>query len=223
MKFKVGKYPSRLTCRWHNNYMDKKYGYTWPKERDWTRFERVLEKVDDFVQGAYNVVNRAYFDRRKQKVKVRIDPWDTWNMDSTLGHIVLPMLKQLKATKHGAPYVEPSDVPEHLRPEGPMPTDGSTDSTHFERWDWVMDEMIFAFESLYNDWEEQYYSGEHEMVTVPVDWDGNEVDREDADLFRWDKGPNDTFEIDFDGMKEYQKRVSNGFRLFGVYFQNLWD
>lgn len=223
MKVKVGNYPSRLMCNWHSNYMNKKYEYTWPKERNWTRFERALEKVDDFVQGVYNVINRAYFDRRKQTIKVRIDPWDTWNMDGTLGHIILPMLKQLSANKHGAPYTEPDDVPEHLRPQGPKPTDGSTDSTHFERWDWIMGEMIFAFESLHNDWEDQFYSGEMDMRSVPVNYAGDEVDELDAEMWRCDKGPNDTFEIDFEGMKAYNTRVQNGFRLFGTYFTGLWD
>lgn len=227
MRVKIGKYPSRLMCRWHSNYMNKKHGYTWPKERDWTRFERTLEKVDDAVQSFYNVFNKVYFDRREQKVDVKIDPWDTWSMDKTLGYIVLPMLKQLKETKHGGPVVDPEDVPEDLRPTieeiEEVKKNGTTDEKFFDRWEWVIDEMIFAFESQTNDWEEQFYSGEHEMVTVPVDWEGNEVDEEDAEMYRWDKGPNDTFEIDFEGMKEYQARISNGFRLFGKYFQNLWN
>ena len=37
---------------------------------------------------------------------VKIDYWDTWSMDHTLSYIIVPMLKQLKATKHGAPYVD---------------------------------------------------------------------------------------------------------------------
>jgi hypothetical protein len=46
---------------------------------------------------------------------VKIDRWDTWSMDSTLAQIVLPMLRQLQDTKHGAPFVDDDDVPEHLR------------------------------------------------------------------------------------------------------------
>ena len=37
------------------------------------------------------------------------------------------------------------------------------------------------------------------------------------------KGPNDTYVWDEEGMKEYEKRIQNGFRLFGRYYQNLWD
>lgn len=227
MKVKIGKYPNRLMCNWHSNYMDKKYGYIWPKRRAWSRADRVIEKIDDWVQTGYNVINKVYFDRKKQKVKVKIDPWDTWGMDSTLGTIALPMLKQLKATKHGAPPVNLDDVPEHLRPTEQeienYTKHGEIDPLFFERWNWVMDEMIFAFESLSNDWEEQFYSGEVDFKTVPVDDKGDEVESEDADFFRLDKGPNDSFEIDFDGMEAYQKRIDNGFRLFGTYFQALWD
>ena len=53
---------------------------------------------------------------RDRKIQVRIDPWDTWNMDQTLSYIILPMLKQLRATKHGAPNVDIEDCPDHLKP-----------------------------------------------------------------------------------------------------------
>ena len=227
MKVKIGKYPSRLVCNIHTNYMDRKYGYVnWLKEREWAKSDKFMEKLEDVIQAVYDPINWLLFNRSKQKVKVRIDPWDTWSMDSTLQPIILPMLKQLKETKHGAPFVDYDDVPEHLHPgqeEIDATKDGRTDEHWFERWDWVMDEMIFAFESVDSDWEEQFYSGEIDYASTPVDYAGNEVDREDADLFRMDKGPNDTFELDLDNMKIYQARISNGFRLFGKYFQALWD
>jgi len=37
------------------------------------------------------------------------------------------------------------------------------------------------------------------------------------------KGPNDTFEVDIEGMKAYQARITNGFTLFGKYYEGLWD
>jgi len=52
---------------------------------------------------------------KEQKISVRIDKYDTWSMDITLAHIIVPMLKQLKETKHGAPDVSDEDVPQHLR------------------------------------------------------------------------------------------------------------
>ena len=153
----------------------------------------------------------------KQKVKVRIDDYDSWSMDHTLAHIIVPMLKQLKETKQGGPWVDYNDVPEELRPNEAevelYKTKGETDTYHWARWDWVMDEMIFAFESKLEDWEEQFQSG---------NWDISSIERADG-LFEWVDGPNNTFKIDWAGRMAYQERISNGFRLFGKYYENLWD
>ena len=78
---------------------------------------------------------------------VKIDPYDTWNMDSTLSPIILPMLRQLRKDKHGAPYVDDADVPANLRSTTPAAKkakkeQGDTDGNHFARWDWILDEMI---------------------------------------------------------------------------------
>ena len=131
----------------------------------------------------------------KQKVKVHIDKWDTWSMDHTLAPIILPMLKQLKETKHGAPYVESADVPKELRinvhQKVAYKKDGTTDENFFKRWDWVMDEMIWAFEQKNKDnWMAPYY-----------------------EYNKWDR----------DAVKAEQERISNGFRLFGKYYESLWD
>ena len=55
---------------------------------------------------------------------VKIDYWDTWSMDHTLSPIILPMLKQLKETKQGSPFVDDADVPEHLWSTAPGARDG---------------------------------------------------------------------------------------------------
>ena len=217
MKVKIGPYPDRLRCNIHTRYMDKKYGFVdWPAKQ--TKFENFLEKVEDIIQSFYNIPNRLFLDERTQKINVKLDKWDTWSMDHTLAHIVVPMLKQLKETKQGAPNVDMDDVPKHLQPtpkeEIAYQKNGETDPKFFKRWDWVMDEMIFAFESKLEDWEEKFYSGEPDIV-----W----TKEEGSELFRMEKGPNDTFEIDMKGRKEYQDRISNGFRLFGKYYEALWD
>ena len=164
--------------------------------------------------------------KRKRKIQVHIDRWDTWSMDHTLAYIILPMLKQLKATKHGAPFVDDEDVPEHLRSTAALPKENEwdTDSNHFLRWDWVLDEMIFAFECELDDsWENEFRSGEMDLVWKPVDREGNPVPEAEAKLFQLDDGPNHTYECDYDGMKVVQDRIQNGFRLFGRYYQALWD
>ena len=87
-------------------------------------------------------------NKKKRTIKVHIDDYDVWSMDNTLAYIILPMLKQLDLTKHGAPMVDPEDVPEHLRPTDEelekYSIDGSVDAHFFERWDWVIGEMIWS-------------------------------------------------------------------------------
>lgn len=149
-------------------------------------------------------------------VHVEIDDYDVWNMDSTLALIVLPMLKKLKENKHGAPFVKLEDVPEHLHPTEPV-KEYETDDKHFDRWDWVLDEMIFAFESKTFDWEDQFWDPKPE-----IDWERlmkKEVDESGYVPTPWKVEG----KLDEEGRIAYQARISNGFRLFGVYYEGLWD
>jgi hypothetical protein len=77
-------------------------------DRDWC--ERWADRLEPISHGIMWVLDRIH-----PKIDyVKIDKWDTWSMDHTLAQIVLPMLKQLQATKHGSPLVEDEDVPEGL-------------------------------------------------------------------------------------------------------------
>ena len=165
--------------------------------------------------------------KKKRKVRVHIDRWDTWSMDHTLAYIVLPMLEQLQATKHGAPFVDDKDVPKELRSTSAPPLTekdkdcGAVDDLHFKRWEWVLNEMIFSFRSKLDEgkWEDQFYTGEYDFVSKATEFDENGKPK----LYQLVKGPNDTRKIDMKGLRAYQKRISNGFRLFGKYYENLWD
>ena len=148
-----------------------------------------------------------------REISVKIDKWDTWSMDHTLALIAHPMLIQLRDTTNSSPFIEFEDRPEHLIGTVPIRERGDIDEFHFEAWDWVLTEMIHAFASkVSGDWEEQFYSGE-------ADW---EI-LEEGDFSEMVHGPNHTLKIDVEGMKVYQERISNGFRLFGKYYENLWD
>jgi hypothetical protein len=149
-------------------------------------------------------------------------------MDHTLSPIILPMLKQLKEKKHGAPNVDDEDVPEGLglrsTEAGAKENEWDTDENWFKRWDWVMDEMIFAFSCKVDDsWEEEFRSGEFDTIMVPVDKDHNEVPKGEHRYWKMKDGPNHTYKCDYKGMKKVEERIQNGFRLFGKYYQALWD
>ena len=153
---------------------------------------------------------------------VKIDRHDTWSMDHTLANIILPMLKQLRDNKHGAPNVDDEDVPEELKSTSASPKENEwdIDDNHFKRWDWVLDEMIFAFEHKNDDtWQEAFTSGVIDNKSVACEWDENGK----AKMFKMVDGPNNTYKCDYEGMKVVEDRIQNGFRLFGKYYQNLWD
>jgi hypothetical protein len=184
--------------------------------------ERWSDWLTPVSQGIMWVLDRVH-----PAIKyVKIDRYDTWSMDHTLADIVLPMLKQLKKDKHGAPFVDDEDVPEHLRSTAAPPKENEydTDAHHFARWDWVMDEMIFAFECKVDDsWEDAFREGEHDLLWIPVDRDGNEVPKGEHTYWQMAHGPKDTYKCDYEGMKVVQARITNGFRLFGKYYEGLWD
>ena len=173
---------------------------------------------------------------RKRKMNITIHKYDTWSMDHTLAEIILPMLKQLKTTKHGVAQIDLEDVPDHLHGTTTEDYDeqltfdfyqeDKKDSVDFmeARWDWVLDEMIFAFEHKLDDsWKDKFYEGTTDYITVFVDKDGNEVPKGDHVFYRMEHGPNHTFKCDHDALEAVQKRISNGFRLFGKYYESLWD
>ena len=146
-------------------------------------------------------------DGTLRQIEIRIDKFDTWSMDHTLALLIVPMLKQLKATKQGAPMVDDEDVPDDIKstsaPKKEFEWD--IDIYHFRRWDYVMDEMIWAMEQIVLDNEGQFF-------------DHSEVD-ENADVNVQMK----QIKTDWDGLDQYRKRMQNGCRLFGKYFQSLWD
>lgn len=155
-----------------------------------------------------------YPKKGEQKKSIRIDPWDTWNMAETLADIIHPMLKQLKKTAHGAPFTEDEDVPEHLRSTNAKPkkNDWDTDSNHFKRWDWILNEMIWAFGELSKDREPNFWIKKPKYGYKKVegkDW---------TELVTLKEGI-----YDEEKAKAYWARRKNALRLFGKYYQNLWD
>ena len=85
-----------------------------------------------------------------------------------------------------------------------------TDENFHKRWDWVLNEMIWAHEQIADDnWEDQYYSGEVDWVAEP----GGHLR----------KGPNHTYKLDIEGFNKHNDRIENGLRLFGKYYRTLWD
>ena len=86
--------------------------------------------------------------KKKRKIKIQIDPYDTWSMDHTLAMIIHPMLVQLKNTNHGYFSTDPEDAP-GIGVETDDPEEDA--SFNHDRYNFVMDEMIWTFEQLKSD------------------------------------------------------------------------
>lgn len=166
MKVKIRKYPT-----W--------YGPVYTVSRIASLLERAGVKVNhdkvdqmafkydlSFVGRCHATVAQKFAKyQEKRRVFVKVDPWDTWNLDYTLGCVALPLLKQLRDTGNGAPYVDDEDVPHLPRHKSPanetvqkdLFQDEKLDNMCWEntqaRWDWILDEMIYAFEGLVGDSE----------------------------------------------------------------------
>jgi len=154
---------------------------------------------------------------------VKIDKWDTWNMDSTLSPIILQMLKQLNASKHGAPYVDNEDVPEELRSTSTPAKENEwdIDDNHFKRWNWVLAQMIWSFEQLNSDDSDigQFSTGVCDVKHVASAWDADGK----PTLYTTVNGPNHTLKFDSEGYTAHSNKIAVGLKLFGKYYRALWD
>lgn len=232
MKAKIGKYVHWYTTigveRKYLEWRHKKYSWEiYERDHDW--IDKTVIKLLDAWQTVLHYTINQIQKRRKQKIKVHVDDWDTWNANTTLAHVILPVLEKLKENIQGAPFVDLDDVPKELR--GKKLTkkqleNGEVDDKHHERWDYILDAMIWSFREIAEGepGEEQFFTGESDIVWTNVDIHGNEVDDDfDGEIYyRMDKGPNDTREVDWDGLKAYQERVSFGLKMFGKYYRGLW-
>ena len=184
------------------------YDEPWVKQ-----FNRVMEPVCQGVQW--------FLDKIHPRIQyVKIDYWDIWSLDHTLADIILPSLRLLRERKHGSPMVDDEDVPVHLQSEAykraKKRTKKSTgypnvhsidnaDTTLHERWDWVLGEMIWAFEQKAADTAEDQFFDHSNASGLP--WEADYVPGK----------------FDKEGYDAWARRKANGFRLFGKYYEALWD
>lgn len=211
-------YKSNYRHHWISPYKILEKVFFW-REIDYD--EPIIEKWSNRLLP-FSKAYQAVMDFIHPKIDyVKIDRWDTWSMDHTLADIILPMLKQIQKDKHGAPHVDDEDVPMELQSwTSPAKDEYDVDGHHFARWDYVLNEMIFAFECKVDEsWKDKFSSGEHDMKSVPCEWDADGK----PTLYNFEKGPNDTYKCDYEGMQVVQERITNGFRLFGKYYEGLWD
>ena len=185
-------------------------------------FWREIDYDEPLVQNTIKYTKLGWFCDRLYDIRsfinrdikyIKIDPWDAWSLEHTLSPIILPILQELKRVKHGAPFIADEDVPKRLR-VGAKGTGNSDvhklfddgDNTFFERFDYILDEMIWTFTQLsMEDHEAPFY-------------DHTEANKE-PDLNKSVR----KLKVDRKGLAAHNARIENGLRLFGRYYRALWD
>lgn len=120
--------------------------------RDIEYDEKWVRRLNSFLYPLMSIIMKILDTIHPRVEYIKIDKYDTWGMDTTLAMIVVPMLKQLKATKRGVPY----DLTE-------------------EEWNVILDEMIWAFTEIAAGLNEE------EFFENGIDWDGLKVYNERID------------------------------------------
>lgn len=210
MKVNIGPYRGWLsTHKLECLYLEYMYGDKWVdiEEKDHTWYDKLVLVTLDFLNKVF--VRKL---NRNRKVEIKYHPYDTFSLDHTLALIILPGLKQLRDTNHGYGMVDPEDLPDSLRSE--EKDEWGCLKNGEDRWLWIMDEMIWAFTQIVEDYPADFSNGgliDYKWEKLPTG--GSQLN----------KGPNHTYSIDWAAKKAYDDRIDNGTKLFGKYFRSLWD
>jgi hypothetical protein len=224
MKVYIGPFPktwihtSKIENKWLS-WNHKKSHYD-VDEAEYTKWDKRVIKICDWIHDKMCMpINNHILSKRKRKVKIKLHDYDVWNGDDTLAMIILPLLKKTREDKQGCPIIDNEDLPEHMHIPGDYDDKNTNDyDTKLEEaWDYVLGEMIYAFESgLDNNWEDQFVSGETDWISI------EDTHPTYGKVYRYEEGPNHTYKVDRDAMKIANDRRDNGRRLFAKYFHNLW-
>lgn len=234
MKVNIGPYRNDIVpvYGWQRRYEFMRYEQTgnyFFDEKDYLWYDKIVFGFFDKLGALVRPINR-WSNNRKRKIKVHIDHYDVWSADHTLALIIHPVLAELKKQKHGSPNVDDEDVPDHLKSTvaPSKENDYDTDDNHHLRWEYVLDEMIWAFDQHtdddHNDNQFYHNSDQLDFEFVPVT-DGKFAGKGYSSMnVNYQKDPNKpAYWIDEEGLKAHRARIANGRRLFAKYYDGLWD
>lgn len=148
-----------------------------------------------------------YTDNDENRVvNIEIHDYDLWNVDSTLTLIIHPLLVKFRdSNRMGFFPVMNEDLPDELHvDEKKLYSYSSNEEERVseemlsKREIYILNEMIYAFENIKNNSEINVLWGEYDSGKICKEEFMKKVDL-------------------------HENRKQNGLRLFGKYFQSLWD
>jgi hypothetical protein len=218
MRVKIGPHPN-----WWGPYQiaDLIFGNPekYPDDDKVTWRHRGSEQLGDWLANTWFADLCQWIqDHRKRRVYVHIDNYDAWNADHTLSLIALPLLQKLKQHKHGSPHVDDDDVPAGLGLRSteapPKENEWDTDDNWHDRWEWVLDEIIWAHHQEVHGDPDSEACWTHDVPDEcwPFPSQRTGIDKMLGKI-----------KCDDAALTAFNDRKQNGFRLFGKYYQSLWD
>ena len=182
--------------------------------------KNLYQKIQELPEQPFQWLH----DRKKRRIKIHLDPWDTYNAEETLARIVAPVLKQLKKTIHGAPanmqeFSQVSSSSTQLCLDFYEAGDSDAWKEGHKRWLSILDKMIWSFEQLADpSWEDAYSEG------VPdIEWKKKIDSVTGQEVCEMVRGPKDTYKFNYEGYTDHVRRIQEGLDFFGKHYRSLWD
>lgn len=157
--------------------------------------------------------NSCHKNIKWQQVRIKIHQRDLWSGDTTLAHIIHAFLiefakEELRPTMVFYPdnYHEIEDDAEREKIEKDAE----------EKWKNILNDMIYAFYWIKTDSTFGPHAKEIHKELDQARKDKPEKDRFDNEVFK------NVFEKWDSLIEEHEKRIKEGTKLFGIYFQSLW-
>lgn len=156
--------------------------------------------LDWYTDSEKDVNRLAKF--KQQRIERGFDDTECWNLDTTIAQFVLPRLKHFKENTNGYP--------------------GNDEIPTFEKWNEILDKMIYAFDHIVN--EDKYDEEKQKRHGVDfLEMYGFEKQEDGSALMV------ETPKYNKQAMENYRKeqfedmeKVNEGLQLFGKYFRSLW-
>ena len=155
----------------------------------------------------------------ERRIDIKIENFDTWNLDHSIAMILYPALLQLKEIKQGLPSEFAEVGGEDWSPQQCFDFYSETTSACFalgeKRWDEVMDKMIWSFQQLcLANYDDKYHHGEMKIRWTEEDSQGLSTMIDENPTEHW---------YDNVGHQLHQDRIQEGLDLFARYYRNLGD
>lgn len=103
----------------------------WSKSRPFYSILKWFGVSTDNNHKFHDWLKSLHLIEHDQRIKIRVDEWDTWNADVTMAKLITAILTKYRADMYGwPPNLDPSDA---------------NDFEDELAWDYIVDEIIYVF------------------------------------------------------------------------------